>query len=128
MTTTSIINLIIPVALEIDADHHSVPLAELYTAYHHTYPDIDKGLSHESFNATVHYHCINIRSRFPYITDKRRTADWLTKPTFKRIAYGRYMLLSQEEIAWFRRAIEENNPLIYADEYDVADLAQNDDQ
>ena len=127
-TKRNLIDLIVKVAYEIEANLHPVSLSELYAAYQHAYPGIGKGSSRGSFDATVNYHCINMRSRFPYINDKRKTAYWLTRPAFKRIGRGRYILLSQEEIAWFRRAIEEDNPLIYTDEYDVADLARNDDQ
>lgn len=50
-------------------------------------------------------------------------AYWLSRPRFKRTAHARYMLLTADEIARFGRAVDEGNPLIYTDEYDVAELA-----
>jgi hypothetical protein len=65
-----------------------------------------------------------MRSRFPDPADKQKPASWLSKPVFKRVERARYMLLSDEEIAWFHRCVEKNHPLVYEDEYDVANLAQ----
>ncbi len=48
---------------------------------------------------------------------------WLSRPAFKRVARGRYMLLSDDEISRFQRSVAEDHPLVYADDYDIADLA-----
>jgi hypothetical protein len=52
----------------------------------------------------------------------------MVKYSIKRTTRARYMLLSPAEIISFRHHIEENHPLIYEDEYDVAELAGHDDQ
>ncbi|GCE27534.1 hypothetical protein KDA_30180 [Dictyobacter alpinus] len=119
----TLIDLITKVALEIGAEQHVVSLADLHTAYLSAYPGIGKGATRGSFDATINYHCINMRSRFPDSKDKRKPAYWLSHPVFKRVAHARYMLLSSREIELFHRCVESNNPLIYTDEYDVADLA-----
>lgn len=124
----NLIDLIVKVASGIGADRHTVSLTELYDAYMRAYPGIGKGTTRGSFDATVNFHCINMRSRFPDVADKRRRAYWLSRPAFKRVARARYMLLSSEEIARFRHCVETNNPLIYEDEYEVADLARCCDQ
>ena len=124
----NLIDLIVKVAYGIGADRHAVSLPELYNAYLRAYPGIGKGTTRGSFDATVNYHCVNMRSRFPDANNRRKSAYWLTRPAFKRTARARYMLLSPDELGWFRRCIEENHPLIYEDEYEVADLARCDDQ
>jgi hypothetical protein len=120
----NLIDLIVTVAYGIGADRHPVALGELHAAYLRAYPGVGKGASRASFDATVNYHCINMRSRFPDAHNPRKPAYWLARPIFKRVARARYMLLSEEEIALFRRCVEEGNPLVYAEEYDVADLAR----
>ena len=108
----------------IGADRHPVSLGELHAAYLRAYPGVGKGASRASFDAKVNYHCINMRSRFHDARNPHKPAYWLARPIFKRVARARYMLLSEEEIALFRRCVEESNPLVYAEEYDVADLAR----
>jgi hypothetical protein len=101
-----------------------VSLVELHDAYMRAYPGVGKGTTRGSFDATANYHCINMRSRFPDANDRHEAAYWLSQPAFKRVARARYMLLSAEEIAQFRRCVEQDRPLVYADEYDVADLVE----
>ncbi len=119
----NLIDLIMDVATQIGADRRPVSLTELYNAYRQAYPGIGKGNARGSFDATVNYHCINMRSRFPDASDRRKPAYWLARPTFKRVARGRYMLLSDDEIRRFQRSVAEDSPMVYADDYDVADLA-----
>lgn len=118
----TLIDLITKVAYEIGADQHPVSLVDLHAAYLRAYPGIGKGATRGSFDATINYHCINMRSRFPDSRDKQKPAYWLSRPVFKRVAHARYMLLSPNEIALFHQHVETGHPLIYADEYDVADL------
>ena len=124
-TKRNLIDLMIPVAYGVDAHHHPASLPELHEAFLRAYPGIGKGETRGSFDATLNYHCINMRSRFPAPANKQRPASWLSRPVFKRVERARYMLLSDEEIARFRRCVEANRPLVYEDEYDVADLAQS---
>src|SRR5437763_6647998 len=120
----NLIDLIVTVAYGIGADRHPVALGELHAAYLRAYPRVGKGASRASFDATVNYHTVNMRSRFPDARHPRKPAYWLSRPIFKRVVRARYMLLSEEEIALFRRCVEEGNPLVYAEEYDIADLAR----
>ena len=124
VTKRNLIDLTIQVAYGMGANLHPVSLPELHEAYIRAYPGIGKGTTRGSFDATLNYHCINMRSRFPDPADKQKPASWLSKPVFKRVERARYMLLSDDEIAWFRRCVEKNHPLVYEDEYDVANLAQ----
>ncbi|GLV54369.1 hypothetical protein KDH_12170 [Dictyobacter sp. S3.2.2.5] len=114
------IDLIVEAAFKIGADKQAVSLANLYDEYMNSNPGISKGSNHGSFDATVNYHCINMRSRF-YDVRKRyqQNAYWITKPLFKRVSRGRYMLLSQEEITAFQKCIQINVPLIYEDDYNI---------
>jgi hypothetical protein len=118
----SIIDLTIKVAHEIGADQHPISLAELHEAYLHANPGIGKGRTRNSFDATINFHTINMRARFPNPTERKRSAPWLAKPAFKRLTRGRYMLLSPDEIALFHQRVGENDPHIYEDEYNVDDL------
>lgn len=118
----TIISLAIAAARALGADHHAVSLAALHAAYLKTNPDIKVGKTPNSFANILAFHTINMRSRFFYPNDKRKSADWLTRPVFKRIAYGQYMLLSDDEIRLFRQRVEEDDPRIYQDEYDINDL------
>lgn len=124
----NLIDLIITVAHGIGADQHPVSLGELHAAFLRAYPGIGKGASRESFTATVTYHCINMRSRFPDAGNRRKPAYWLSRPTFKRVQRGRYMLLSQAEIALFQRCLACQSPLVYAGDYEVADLSVVEDR
>ena len=68
---------------------------------------------------------VKIRSRTITIWSRGgdgKSAPWLRQPSFKRVARGRYMLLSDEEIARFRRCVAQNDPMVYEDEYDVDKL------
>lgn len=98
-------------------------LTDLHRAYLRNHPDTTVGRSQDSFDATLNYHVINMRSRFPKPREPRARANWLTRPLFKRVAPGQYMLLSAAELAWFRDAVERDEPLIFRDEYDVPGTA-----
>jgi hypothetical protein len=117
-----VIDLSIKVAHEIGADRHSISLADLHEAYIHANPGIGKGRTRNSFDATINFHTINMRARFPDPDNKKKYAPWLAKPAFKRVSRGRYMLLSPNEIALFHLRIEESDPRIYEDEYNVEDV------
>jgi len=119
----NMIDLIVEAARQIGADRWPMSLTDLYNAYRQAYPGIGKGATRGSFDATVNYHCINMRSRFPDTNDRRKPAYWLSRPVFKRVARAQYMLLSNEELAHFRAAVENDNPLVYEDQFDLADLA-----
>lgn len=118
----TVIDLSIKAALELGADKHPISLADLHKAYLRANPGITKGITRDSFDATIGYSTINMRSRFFYPNDKRRRTTWLTRPVFKRVAPGRYMLLSPDEIQMFHKRVEEDDPRIYQDEYNVDDL------
>jgi hypothetical protein len=119
----NVIDLGIKAAYEIGADRHPISLAELHDAYLRANPGIGKGLTRNSFDATINFHCINMRARFPDPANKQKhPAPWLTHPAFKRVARGRYMLLSPDEFVLFRQHVEENDPRVYADEYSIEDL------
>ena len=118
----NLIDLIIDVAQKVGADQKPVFLKYLNVAYLRAYPGIGKGVTRNSFDATLNYHCINMRSRFPDPNDKHKPAPWLSRPAFKRTGRAFYMLLSPDEIACFHRCVKANHPLIYDDEYDVDDL------
>jgi len=118
----TVIDLSIKAALEIGADKHPISLADLHNTYLRTNPGITKSLTRASFDAAINYHTINMRSRFFYPDDRRKNAPWLSRPLFKRVARGSYMLLSPDEIALFRQRVQENDSRIYQDEYDVDDL------
>src|SRR5450631_3250327 len=90
----NVIDLSIKAAYEIGADRHSISLADLHEAYMRANPGIGKGRTRNSFDATINFHTINMRARFPDPTDRKRSAPWLAKPAFKRVSRGRYMLLS----------------------------------
>lgn len=118
----NIIDLSIAAAQEIGADQHPVTLADLHTAYLRANPGIGKGTTQDGFGATINYYTINMRSRFPERNNKQKSASWLLRPVFKRVAYGQYMLLSPDEIRLFQQRFEEGDTRIYQDEYDIADL------
>lgn len=121
----NVIDLSIEAAREIGADQHPVSLPDLHTAYLRANPGIGKGLTLDSFGATINYHTINMRSRFPERNNRQKIASWLTRPVYKRVGYGRYMLLSPDELVLFRKRVEEGDPRIFDDEYDIDDLAQD---
>jgi hypothetical protein len=118
----NIIDLSIAAAHNIGADQRSVSLAELHKAYLDANPGIEKGTTLDGFGATINYHTINMRSRFPDRTNKQKPASWLSRPVFKRVGYGQYMLLSSDERDLFRRRVEEEDPRVYQDEYEIESL------
>lgn len=118
----NVINLSIDAARAIGADQHPISLADLHTAYLLANPGIGKGTTRNSFDATINYHTINMRSRFPDPRHKQMPAPWLSQPVFKRVVRARYMLLSPDEVALFHRLVEKGDPRIYEDEYDIDDL------
>jgi len=118
-----IIDLSIDAAHEIGADQSPVSLADLHAAYLHANPGISKGKTLDSFGATINFHTINMPSRFPEPSNPCKPASWLSRPVFKRVAYGQYMLLSPHEIRLFHQRIEEGDQRIYRKEYyDLDDL------
>lgn len=118
-----IIDLGIEVAREIGADKHSVSLAELHSAYLRVNPGIAKGKTLDSFGATINLHTINMPSRFPDPRNPHKPVSWLSRPVFKRVAYGQYALLSPHEIDRFHQLVAKNDPRIYRKEYyDFDDL------
>ncbi len=118
----TIIDLSIDVAHKIGANHHPVSLRELHDAYRNANPGISKGATLDSFGATINYHTINMRSRFPDPKNKQKQASWKSRPVFKRVTYSQYMLLSPDELRLFQPRVEEGDPRIYRDEYDIDDL------
>jgi hypothetical protein len=118
----NIIDLSIIAAHEIGADDHPISLAELHAAYLRANPGIGKGTTQDGFGATINYHTINMRSRFPDRNNKHKSASWQSRPVFKRVAYGQYMLLSSDELRLFQQRLEEGDPRIYQDEYNIDDL------
>jgi hypothetical protein len=118
----NIIDLSVAAAQEIGADQHPVMLADLHAAYLRANPGIGKGTTQDGFGATINYHTINMRSRFPERNNKQKSASWLSRPVFKRVAHGQYMLLSPDELRLFQQRFEEGDTRIYQDEYDIAEL------
>lgn len=118
----NVIDLSIKAAHEIGADRNFISLADLHEAYIRANPGIGKGRTRNSFDATINFHTINMRARFPEPGNKKKFAPWLAKPVFKRVARGRYMLLSPDEIALFRQRVGEDDPRIYEDEYNIEDI------
>jgi hypothetical protein len=119
---SNMIELISAAAMGLDATRHPVSLGDLHRAYMSANPGIGKGSSRDSFDATVNYHCINMRSRFPDVRNRKKPAYWLTHPVFKRVARAQYMLLSADELARFNRCVKAELQVIYEDEYDVGSL------
>jgi hypothetical protein len=113
----TMIDLGIEAARKLRADRHSVSVTDLHTVYLRDNPGIEKGRTIDSFSTTIAYHTINMHSRFPDPAHKQKLTLWLSRPVFKRVAYGQYMLLSPEELALFRRLVEVGDPRIYEDEY-----------
>lgn len=122
MAGRNLIDLIVEAAKAIDADRRAVSLPSLYNAYRRMFPNVGKGHTRGSFDATVTYACINMRSRFPDAKNRRQKAAWLTDPHFKRVARGKYMLLSDQENRRFLQAVQREQPLVFQDEFDVDDL------
>ena len=114
-TNQNIIDLVVQVANQLGAEKHSVVLNEIHEVYLQTYPHIGKGMSRKSFDATIYMHCINVKSRLI-------SKAWLTRPLFKRVSRGRFMLLSETEILQFQKCVETNNSFVFKDEYDITDL------
>lgn len=111
---------IVQVARKIGADRQPRSPSELYKAYLQEFPKTTS--SSESVGATLCYHCINMPARFPDQRNRRKPAAFLTRPFFKRVGHGKYMLLTDKEIERFKRCYTENHPLIYEPEYDVDNL------
>lgn len=111
---------IVQVARNIGADRQPCSPSELYKAYLQEFPKATS--SSESVGATLCYHCINMPARFPDQRNRRKPAAFLTRPAFKRVGHGKYMLLTDTEIERFKRCYTENHPLIYEPAYDVDDL------
>lgn len=117
-----VIDLCVEVAKAIGAYNHSVSLADLRRAFLRAYPDIEKGKPQNSLEAAVSYHTINMRSRFHNPQNKRMPDSWQSRPVFKRVARGRYMLLSDEEVSQFLQFLKEDDERIYQSEYDADEL------
>jgi hypothetical protein len=115
MSEPRVADLMVQVALRLGADRRPVSPTALHRTYLKEFPQTRVGRSIEGFAATLGYHCINTRSRFPDPADKRRPADWQRRPLFKRVARGRYMLLSDAEIECFRRCLEQSLAIVYVD-------------
>ncbi len=120
----AMIDLIVAAAREpaLAADTQPVALTALYDAYRRAYPSIGMGVTRASFERCVVAHCINVPARFPDATAPRQAAVWLAQPLFKRVATGDYMLLSDEERGRFRRCVDADSAVVYAEAYDIADL------
>ncbi|MBM3700897.1 MAG: hypothetical protein FJW68_08335 [Actinobacteria bacterium] len=80
--------------------------------------------SEEGIAATLNYHTINMRSRFQYPAekDKSHLTSWKSEPYFYREDRGIYRLLSDEEKAIFRKAVDDELDIIYRDEFTVFQL------
>jgi len=118
----NIIDLSVDAARAIGADHHPVSLSDLHAAYLRANPGISKGTTLDGFGATIGYYTINMKSRFFYPNDKKKSAPWLKEPKFKRVAYGQYKLLSPDEERLFKQRVDEDDERIYQDQYDIDDL------
>jgi hypothetical protein len=85
-----VIDRILVIALQLGADQRPVRLQELREAYCARWPESAAG----SFDATLNYHTINMRSRFPKPKDPKTEAAWMREPLFQRTGRGAYQLLS----------------------------------
>ncbi len=117
----AMIYLILETARRLGLDRAPRGLTELHRAYLQDHPGTTVGRSQGSFDATLNLHVINMRSRFPKPREPRARANWLSRPLFKRVAPGRYMLLTAPELAWFREAVARNEPLVFRDEFEIPD-------
>lgn len=118
----SMIDSTVEAARRVGAQHRPVRLREIHESYLEMKPDAIVGRSLDSFAATLNFHCINMRSRFPNPRDRRVNASWITRPLFKRVDRGFYMLLSESELCGFRHWIEQNDERAWRDEYDAEEL------
>ncbi len=118
----ALIDMIVRVAHQLDADSQSVSPKELHEAYLESFPGETKGRSREGFTAELSFHCINMPARFFDPSNPTAPDRWNKRPLFKRLKRGQYMLLSEEEVGRFQQCLADNHPLVYAPEYDVADL------
>ena len=78
--------------------------------------------SDDSLAATIAYHTVNMRSRFPNAGDPHKVASWMSEPRFYRTRPGYYRLLTSEEQQVFKDAIAKQVPLVFSDEWTLAEL------
>jgi hypothetical protein len=110
------------VARRLGADQRPVGISDLHATYLATYPGIEKGKARDSFAASVNFHTVNVPSRFFYRDDRYKRAPWNVQPVFHRVARGQYMLLTEVQKEHFRKALADENPLVFEDEYGIDDL------
>lgn len=119
----NIIDLAVEAAKQLEADRDIVRLAEIRNkASKIAGKDIQSG----SFDATLNYHTINMRSRFmkPNIRDKGDSTDWKNRPEFYREGRGLYRLLTDEEKEIILKLIRMDNQVIYKDEPTIYEMKQ----
>ena len=112
----TVIDGALEVACKLGADEHPVSISELFQAYSMAFPE-RAGQTFDSFAASLNFHCVNMQSRFPKPQEPKRTAGWMTRPLFKRVSRGAYQLLTQDELAWFRKALAEGDEMVFRAEY-----------
>lgn len=114
----TVIDGLLEVACELGADEQPVALGDLFAAYVAAFPE-RAGQKEDSFSATLSYHCVNMRSRFPRPKEPTALAAWMSRPLFKGVRRGWYQLLSEADLAWFRRALAEGDERVFLPEYDL---------
>lgn len=118
-----LLDYIVEAARVAGADARPIRLREWFDVFRDRFPDLETGKSDGSFSAAVGFQTINMRSRIePQAAEEKQ--PWLREPLFKRVQRGEYMLLSGEEVRCFREAWAHGDPLVRADEYDVAELVR----
>lgn len=112
------IDQIVEAAHKSGAESQPVQLADLFSRFRALFPGLNKGVTEESYSATLGFHTINMKSRWNRELPLERQL-WVRKPFFKRGRRGMYMLLSDEELTAFHQALAAKDRLLESDEFDV---------
>ncbi len=122
-----LIDYVVQAARKAGAETQAVRLSELFRSFREQFPDLQKGSSEDSYNATLNFYTINMKSRWNrQISEEAQ--PWVREPLFKRVGRGLYMLLLADEIAAFHRAWAAGDPLVRSDEFEVEELLRREAQ
>lgn len=111
------IDQIVEAAYKSGAENQPVQLADLFSRFRSLYPAL-KGVTEESYGATLGFHTINATARWNREIPLDRQV-WVLKPFFKRTRKGLYVLLNDEELTAFYQALAAKDRLLETDEFDV---------
>lgn len=106
---------------ELGGNERCISLKSIINKIYHLYPETHEK-SENTIGAVINYHCINMRSRFPDPRKKKKKAVWITNPLFYRCGRGKYRALAEDEIASFKKALEQRHTIVYKDEYTIEAL------